>query len=157
MIGQITFRDASLCKPDHKCIGAYIVGNHGPGRTDGSSLAIRNDTPLGVTGPLVYNYELDTFSMDYFDVSANTWTNLVPAGTAMGQAMNDFTNIRWQLEDGLAAGVGGKNFFDDFSFSTVPEPSTLLLFAFGGLAITCAMRGRTQQEWSRETGSLISQ
>ena len=42
-------------------LGAYIVGNHAPGRTDGSSLAIRNDTPLGVTGPLVYDYQLDTF------------------------------------------------------------------------------------------------
>ncbi|TWT99272.1 hypothetical protein Pla108_02070 [Botrimarina colliarenosi] len=70
-----------------------------------------------------------TFGIDYFDVSANTWSNLVPAGTAMGQSMGEFTVLRWQLEDGLSAGVGGKNFFDDFSFSTVPEPSTALLVA----------------------------
>lgn len=221
-------------------LGAYIVGNHGPGRTDGSSLAIRNDTPLGVTGPLLYNYELDafdfggiapasvtsgllgvglyfcpnpgdtpspdgsskdkftmslvdsvgniglqwgyardnavtwrdgpssawnstsfvadqtnwdgvrfeldltadTFSMDYFDVSANTWTNIVPAGTAMGQAMSDFTNVRWQLEDGLAAGVGGKNFFDDFSVTTVPEPSTVMLVSLGALVLVAVKRQR---------------
>ncbi|TWT78132.1 hypothetical protein Pla123a_09220 [Posidoniimonas polymericola] len=223
-------------------LAAYVVGNHSPGRTDSSSLAIRNDTPLGVTGPLVYNYDLDafdfngvtpstinggvvqmglyfcpnpgdtpqpgtaprekftmslvdgggniglewgygrdnsvtwrdgptsawnitsfiadqtnwdgvqfdldltadTFSMDYYDVSANTWTNLVPAGTAMGQPMGDFTHIRWQLEDGLSAGVGGKNFFDDFSFTTpVPEPAGAVLCVFGG-AMVGATRRRTK-------------
>jgi hypothetical protein len=57
----------------------------------------------------------DTFSMDYYDISASTWTNIVPSGTAMGQAMNDLSALRWQLEDGLSAGVGGKNFFVDFT------------------------------------------
>ncbi len=208
-------------------LAAYVVGNHAPGRLDGSSLAIRNDTPLGATGPLVYDSALDTFdfggitpasvtsgplqvglyfcpnpgdsapdpsgmfadkftmslldsvgniglqwgyardnsvvwrdspsnawnsttfvadqnnwdgvrfnldltadtfSMDYFDVSASTWTNIVPTGTAMGQAMGNFTTVRWQLEDGLFAGTGGKNFFDDFSISSVPEPGTAALF-----------------------------
>jgi len=220
-------------------LAAYIVGNHGPGRTDGSSLAIRNDTPLGVTGPLVYDYLLDTFdfggvaptsvtsgtlqvglyfcpnpgdsapapdgsfsdkftmslvdnvgniglqwgyardnsvtwrdsptsawnatafvadqtnwdgirfdldltshtfAMDYFDVSANTWTNVVPVGTAMGQMMNNFTTIQWQLEDGLAAGVGGKNFFDDFYFTTpVPEPASIAI-TIAGIALLLASR-----------------
>ncbi|TWU24608.1 hypothetical protein [Bythopirellula polymerisocia] len=227
--------------PTTNALGAYIVGNHGPGRTDGSSLAIRNDTPLGVTGPLVYNYELDTFdfggiapasvttgplqfgfyfcpnpgdtpspdgtskdkflmslvdsggniglewgyardnavtwrdgpssswnstafiadqtnwdgvqfdldltadtfSMDYFDVSANTWTNVVPAGTAMGQAMNDFTNIYWQLEDGLFAGTGGKNFFDDFKIEVnVPEPSSVAMATLACITMLGACRRR---------------
>ncbi|QDT00228.1 PEP-CTERM sorting domain-containing protein [Adhaeretor mobilis] len=221
-------------------LAAYVVGNHGPGRTDNSSLAIRNDTPLGVTGPLVYDSKLDTFdfggvapvsvtsgplqvglyfcpnpgdsvpdpsgsiadkftmslldstgniglqwgysrdntvtwrdspsnswnvtsivadqtnwdgvrfdldltadtfAMDYFDVSASIWTNIVPTGTAMGQAMGNFTEIRWQLEDGLNAGVGGKNFFDDFSFTVVPEPSSLMLLA-GALSSLIPLRKR---------------
>ena len=70
----------------------------------------------------------DTFSIDYFDISANTWSNMVPAGTALGMAMTDLTFLQWQLEDGLFAGQGGKNFFDDFSFF-VPEPSALALAA----------------------------
>lgn len=78
----------------------------------------------------------DTFGVDYYDVSVNSWTNLVPAGTAMGQAMGDFTTLRWQLEDGLNAGpLLGKNFFDDFSFSAVPEPSTALLAALALVAV----------------------
>lgn len=69
----------------------------------------------------------DTFGMDYYDVSANTWTNIVPSGTALGMPMQNLTTLQWQLEDNLSAGVGGKNFFDDFSFTVVPEPSTLVL------------------------------
>lgn len=38
----------------------YIVGDHGPGRTDASSLAFRNDTPRG-TGAAVYDYSIDTY------------------------------------------------------------------------------------------------
>lgn len=78
-----------------------------------------------------------TFSIDYFDKSALTWTNIVPAGTGMGMAMGDLTVLRWQLEDGLSAGVGGKNFFDDFS-TTVPEPSSVVLVAllFAGIGAT---------------------
>ena len=42
--------------------------------------------------------------------------------------MQDLTVLRWQLEDGLFAGVGGKNFFDDFAFTVnVPEPTGLVL------------------------------
>lgn len=73
----------------------------------------------------------DTFGIDYFDVSANTWTNIVPTGTALGQALQDLSVLRWQLEDGLFAGVGGKNFFDDFSFTVpIPEPSAIALIGF---------------------------
>ncbi len=215
-------------------VGAYIVGGHGGGRTGDLCLALRNDTPLGVTGPMTYDYDLDTFdfggvspasvtsgivpvnfyycpnpgdsngagslatdkftmsfkdsannigfqwgylrdnsvvwrtnpsgpwtptsfiadqsnwdglqikidlttdtfSIDYFDISASTTTNMVPAGTALNVPMTNLTTLGWQLEDGLFAGVGGKNFFDDFSFTNpVPEPSTMALVALavGGL------------------------
>ncbi len=78
----------------------------------------------------------DTFGIDYFDVSANTWSVMVPAGTAMGMAMQDLSVIGWQLEDGLFAGVGGKNFFDDFSFTNpVPEPATCTLALAMGAAL----------------------
>jgi hypothetical protein len=39
----------------------YIVGNHGPGRTDGSALAFRNDTTGGTVGAARYNYNLDIY------------------------------------------------------------------------------------------------
>ncbi len=221
-------------------LGAYLVGGHSGGRTDNFTLAMRNDTPLGVTGPAVYECELDsydfggiapvsvtsgvvqvglyfcpnpgdtpnpgtaprdkftmsfvdsvgnigfqwgygrdnsvtwrtspsnpwnvismtadatnwdgvrfdvdlssdTFSFDYYDVSANTWTSLVPSGTAMGQSMSDLTVLRWQLEDGLSACIGGKNFFDDFSFQVVPEPSSVTLASFACLAALGAYRRR---------------
>jgi hypothetical protein len=42
-------------------IPVYLVGDHGPGRTDNSSLAFRNDTAQGSTGPAVYDYALDTY------------------------------------------------------------------------------------------------
>lgn len=73
----------------------------------------------------------DTFELDYYEVSTNTWSNLAPAGTAMGQPMSDFTSLHWQLEDGLFAGTGGKNFFDDFTF-IVPEPSGALFLLIAG-------------------------
>jgi hypothetical protein len=90
---------------------------------------------------LTVNIDLtaDTFAMDYYDVSTNTTTNIVPAGTAMGQAMSDFTVLGWRLEDGLFAGNAGKNFFDDFSFNVVPEPSSLVLMVLGCAAI-CGVR-----------------
>lgn len=76
----------------------------------------------------------DTFQMDYYDISASTWLNLAPAGTALGTAMNNFTTLRWQLEDGVFSGTGGKNYFDDFKFN-VPEPTSLLLVATGLLPL----------------------
>jgi len=212
----------------------YIVGDHGPGRTDNSALAFRNDSPAG-TGPAIYQYTLDvydtgsgggntgpvpssitsgivttqfyfcpnpadppdpsgakprdkftlsfvdqsgnvgfqwgyaadnevywrtsssnswnytgvfadatnwdgvkadidldsqTFGLDYYDVSTNTWSNMIPTGTALGMSMTNLTRLDWQLEDNVFTGTGGKNFFDDFKISaTVPEPSSLALAA----------------------------
>lgn len=83
----------------------------------------------------------DTFGMDYYDVSVNTWATMVPTGTAMGQSMGNFTTLRWQLEDGLFSGVGGKNFFDDFSTTVVPEPGILGVLAVMGLCLV-KRRGR---------------
>lgn len=209
----------------------YIVGNHAPGRGgDGSSLAVRNDTPAG-TGPLNYDYSFDsydfggvnpasvttgtvvtefyylsdpgvvpmpgtpprekfrlkfkdslgnvgvewgysrdnevywrannggswtytglyadatdwdgvrvsidlsndTFMLEYFDVSASLWLTLAPSGTPLGTAMQDLTHLGWEMEDNVAGGIGGKNFFDDFSVT--PEPSTLALAAVGLLVL----------------------
>jgi hypothetical protein len=85
----------------------------------------------------------DTFSMDYYDVSTNTTTNIVPAGTPMGQAMNDFTVLGWQLEDGLFAGNAGKNFFDDFSFNVaVPEPGSVALATLACISLLGIRRRR---------------
>lgn len=84
----------------------------------------------------------DTFALDYYDVSANTWTNVVAAGTTLGAALQDLTVLRWQLEDGLFAGTGGKNYFDDFNFTVpVPEPASVVLAAAAGAAM-CAIRRR---------------
>jgi hypothetical protein len=214
----------------------YIVGNHGPGRTDGSALAFRNDTPIGTVGPAVYDYSLDiydtggvnptsvtsgpvshkiyfnatpeappvpglragdkfhlsmmdslgnigaqwgyardneivyrpgsagpwiytgqyatagswdgmnmqidltsdTFQLDYYDVGLNVWITLAPAGTPLGTPMNDLSQLRWQLEDGVNSGLGGKNFFDDSTF-IIPAPGAAMLLGLGGLA---AMRRR---------------
>ncbi|QDU87745.1 hypothetical protein Pla175_11110 [Pirellulimonas nuda] len=85
----------------------------------------------------------DTFAMDYFDVSASTWTNFVPAGTPLGQAMTNLTGLRWQLEDNIIVGnYAGKNFFDDFSFGApVPEPAGATLAALAALGVfACARR-----------------
>jgi hypothetical protein len=76
----------------------------------------------------------DTFGMDYYDVSASLWTNLVPTGTAMGAPLQDLTVLRWSLVDGLFAGTGGKNYFDDFNFTVVPEPASAALLAVGAMA-----------------------
>lgn len=38
----------------------YMVGDHGPGRTDNSALAFRNDTPNNA-GPARYDYTIDTY------------------------------------------------------------------------------------------------
>lgn len=77
------------------------------------------------------NLSNDTFSFDYYDVSANLWSNVVPAGTPLGMAMQNLTTLDWQLEDNLFAGIGGKNFFDDFCFMVIPAPSSLGLLVMG--------------------------
>jgi hypothetical protein len=223
----------------------YIVGDHGPGRTDNSALAFRNDSPAG-TGPAMYEYSLDiydtgagggntgplpssiitgvvttdfyfcpnpadppdpsganprdkftmsfidqsgnvgfqwgyaaenqvywrtsssnpwnytgvfadatnwdgvsvdidlnsqTFGLDYYDVSTNTWSNMIPSGTALGMSMANLTRLGWQLEDNVFTGTGGKNFFDDFKFSSnVPEPSSMVLFGFAASLISWRRR-----------------
>ncbi|MEX2188616.1 MAG: hypothetical protein WD875_17545 [Pirellulales bacterium] len=83
----------------------------------------------------------DTFGIDYYDVSANTWSTMVPAGTPLGMPLLNITTLRWQLEDGVATGTGGKNYFDDFSIQTpVPEPSSIALVALTGLALLPRLR-----------------
>lgn len=78
----------------------------------------------------------DTFGIDYYDALANSWSTFVPAGTPMGTGMNNFTGIRWQLEDAVSLGIGGKNMFDDFSFGGfVPAPSGALALGLGCFVI----------------------
>jgi len=73
-----------------------------------------------------------TFGLDYYVVSTNTWQNMVAAGTLLGTPMTNFTTLGWQLEDNVFSGVGGKNFFDDFSIA-IPSPSAAALLGLGGL------------------------
>ena len=50
----------------------------------------------------------------------------------MGTSMTNFTTIRWQLEDAVNFGIGGKNFFDDSSFTGfVPAPGVAGLLLGG--------------------------
>lgn len=87
-----------------------------------------------------FNMDLtaDTFGIDYYDASSNTWSSMVPSGTPMGMAMTNLTHLDWQLEDNVTlAGspqVGAKNYFDDFSF-VIPEPASLSLAMFGAAAM----------------------
>ncbi|MCY2928757.1 MAG: PEP-CTERM sorting domain-containing protein [Planctomycetota bacterium] len=105
-------------------------GNSGPWTNSG---IISDDTNYdGVTVDL--NLTTQTFKIDYFDISTATTTTIAPAGTALGNSMSDLTHLGWSLTDNLYSGVGGKNFFDDFSFRVVPEPATLSLVVIGGLA-----------------------
>ncbi|MFO0831059.1 MAG: hypothetical protein U0637_04350 [Phycisphaerales bacterium] len=84
----------------------------------------------------------DTFALDYYDEPSNTWNNLTPSGTPMGTAMTNFTTIRWQLEDAVNLGIGGKNFFDDSSFGGfVPAPGSAGLVV-GGLLVASRRRRR---------------
>jgi hypothetical protein len=83
----------------------------------------------------------DTFGLDYYDVGTNTWSTMVPAGTALGLPLQNITVLRWQLEDGIATGTGGKNYFDDFSIqATVPEPSSVALLAMAGAVCVARLR-----------------
>ncbi len=80
----------------------------------------------------------DTFQLDYYVVATNTWSTLAPAGTALGAAMGNFTTLDWELVDGLSSGIGGKNFFDDFTF-VVPAPSSAVV-GLAGLALMSRRR-----------------
>lgn len=73
-----------------------------------------------------------TFGIDYYIVASNTWISLAPAGTPLGATMTNLTHLGWRLEDGVNTGLGGKNYFDDFSFS-IPAPSAGPLLALAGL------------------------
>lgn len=82
----------------------------------------------------------DTFGIDYFDVSASTWSTMVPAGTALGAPMQDLTHLGWWLDEQVTNGTGGKNFFDDFSFKAIPEPASAALIGLGSIGLMS--RGR---------------
>ncbi|GJQ31063.1 MAG: hypothetical protein HBSAPP03_29470 [Phycisphaerae bacterium] len=78
----------------------------------------------------------DTFGIDYYDAVLNTWSSIVPAGTPMGMNMANFTTIRWQLEDSVHLGIGGKNMFDDFSFGGfIPSPAGGAVLAMGMMVL----------------------
>ena len=74
-----------------------------------------------------------TFGIDYYVVMTNTWSTLVPSGTPLGNSMTNFTTLGWRLEDGVNGGIGGKNFFDDFTFK-IPAPGSAGVLALAGLA-----------------------
>lgn len=77
----------------------------------------------------------DTFGLDYYDDATATWNVLVPLGASMGQSMTNFTTVRWQLEDAVSLGIGGKNFFDDATTTGfIPSPSALMVLGLAGCA-----------------------
>lgn len=87
-----------------------------------------------------FNIDLSTqtFGLNYFQSSTSSTVTLASLGTPLGASMNNFTTIGWELTDNLSSGIGGKNFFDDFSFQ-IPAPSSAMLLGLGGLG---AMRRR---------------
>jgi hypothetical protein len=110
------------------------------------STALTADDGSGVGNYDGINFKVDltgqTFSLSYYDVSANVTTVLAPAGTLLGSPMTDFTHLGWYMGDNVYSGVGGKNFFDDFSFQApaVPEPGTVGLLLLGGVPLVLRRR-----------------
>jgi hypothetical protein len=119
----------------------WRTGNSGAWNNSG--IVSDNTNFDGVTASI--DLTSQTFKIDYYDISSSTTTTIAPAGTALGNPMANLTHLGWSLTDNLYSGVGGKNFFDDFSFKTtnVPEPGTLVLIATAGLgSIVFAWRRR---------------
>ncbi|MFT3788395.1 MAG: hypothetical protein QM770_19855 [Tepidisphaeraceae bacterium] len=108
-----------------------------------------DDAPSNITNAwdgVKFTFDLtnDTFGIDYYDVSTNLWSTMVPTGTAMGTPMSDFSMIDWQLEDDTSGSlytIAGKNYYDDFSFGfpNVPEPA-MGTAALVGLALITRRR-----------------
>ncbi len=74
-----------------------------------------------------------TFKLEYYVDATSTWLTLAPAGTPLANPMGDFSQLGWKMEDAVNLGLGGKNFFDDFSFTyPTPTPGTLALLGLGG-------------------------
>lgn len=110
---QVAYRDGP------SSAWTYTSWNAGPANWNGIRMAM--------------DLSNDTFSFDYYDEASNSWNSIV-TGASMGTAMNNFTTIRWRLEDAVNFGVGGKNFFDDSSFSGfVPAPGVAGLLLGGAL------------------------
>lgn len=97
---------------------------------------IANDQPGSLWDGIKMSIDLtnDTFGFDYFDDTTDTWTNVVPTGTSLGTPMSDLTRLRWQLEDDDHSPYAGKNYFDDFSFTVVPEPASAVLVGLAAIA-----------------------
>ncbi len=88
----------------------------------------------------------DTFSIGYHEIGPNITSTLAPAGTPIpGVGMQDLTHLRWYLTDQVLGGTGGKNFFDDFHFQAVPEPSGISLVLAETLAMLAGKRRRVKQ------------
>jgi hypothetical protein len=116
---QVAYRDGPSSN------WTYTTWNAGPANWNGIRMAL--------------DLTADTFSFDYYDEASNTWNPII-AGASMGTAMGNFTTIRWQLEDAVNFGIGGKNFFDDSSFTGfVPAPGVAGLL-LGGALMTARRR-----------------
>jgi hypothetical protein len=110
---QVAYRDGP------SSAWTYTSWNAGPANWNGIRMAL--------------DLSNDTFSFDYYDETSNSWNSIV-TGASMGTAMTNFTTIRWRLEDAVNFGIGGKNFFDDSSFSGfVPAPGAAGLLLGGAL------------------------
>jgi len=108
---QVAYRDGP------SSAWTYTTWNAGPANWNGIRMSL--------------DLTADTFSFDYYDEASNTWNPII-AGASMGTAMTNFTTIRWQLEDAVNFGIGGKNFFDDSSFTGfVPAPGVAGLLLGG--------------------------